>query len=495
MLNAMRSKVSGLIAKVLMGLLIVSFAIWGIGDFGTGGPGSFVASVGSERISMTEFQRQVRLFTRAAEAAGITNPDPELLQRQMLRRIIEEKLAELALYDTGLAVGDTLLARELRQAPALQKPDGTFDDKAFHIMLQQRQINEAGFLDQLKIDLTNQTLIESISAGEMALPASYLALNARAASQTRDAVIVTIPAASAAAETPDEEDLKEYYEQQKHLLYLQPERRTLEYATITAADIAAMVAKEKDTTPEEARDRAMQAFTDRIEDALAAGKKMGEALKEAGLHPTIRQLRDVTAEGGADELTRTVVAEGFRLGEGETSNLEVAKGGTYFLVTVGSVTPASPKPFDAVRADLTKRLVAEARRDAVTLQAQAVMQALRTNRDWRTVLTEHKLNGQPMSNITRTGGGTLPIPLRQAIFEFAPGEAAGPLPMPNGDAMLAIVTAVRNGTGTTLNEATRKRLAEDLNQEVFAQYFNHLAQRYPVTVNDTLFTQTRKDAE
>ena len=61
MLQAFRSKAGSLFIKVLFGILILSFAAWGIGDmFRQWGSETAVATVGSTEINPQRFQEAVR---------------------------------------------------------------------------------------------------------------------------------------------------------------------------------------------------------------------------------------------------------------------------------------------------------------------------------------------------------------------------------------------------------------------------------------------------
>ena len=481
MLALMRSKVGNYIAKSLMVLLIIAFGVWGVGDIARGNIGNVVARVGDAQISLAELDRQSRLFARAAQAAGIQEIDPRLLRNQMLRRLIEESLTKQMFADAGLRVGDAQLAQELRQAPALLKLDGTFDPARFTAMLRERQISEAGFLAQLTTDIENKTLVESINPETLTLPAHYLATSARAASQTRDAMLVTIRAASIAPETPSEADINDYYELQKNNLYRTAETRTLQYATFSTATITHRVKGDNDA--------ALQEITHTIEDALAAGQSLTQALSAAQLTAPIRTLAAITPDAGRDAITRAVVAEGFALSEGETSNLNVAAGGTYYLVHVANVQEAAPKPLAQVKADIITRLKAESQRDAVALKAQALAMAFKKQPDWRATLAAEKLSAQPINAITRHGSGGIPAPLREAVFEHPVGGVAGPMNLANGDAQLAIVTAIHAGKAATLTTEASKKLHADWEQEIFAQYFNTLAKRYPIRIHEDVLAR------
>ena len=486
MLALMRSKVGNYIAKSLMVLLIMAFAVWGVGDIARGNFGTVVARVGDAQISLAELDRQSRLFARAAQAAGLKDIDPRLLHHQMLRRLIEEKLTQQILDDIGLRVGDAQLARELRQAPALLKLDGTFDPARFAAMLRERQVSESAFLAQLKSDIENKTLIQSIYPDAITLPPPYRAAVARAHNQTRDVALVTIRPDSITPEIPTDAEISDYYELQKNNLYLTPETRTLEYATFSAADIA------KNSSA--AGDRAIEEMTFAIEDALAAGESLKNALSAATIAATPRTLTSITPNSGRDTLTRAIIAEGFALSEGETSGLKLAEGGVYYIVHVASVTKAAPKPLALVRGDIIQRLKEESQRDAVTLKAQAIAMALKKQPDWRAVLAAEKLGSQPIRAVTRNGKDSLAAALREAIFEHPVGGIAGPMSVANGGAQLAIITAIHPGKADTLTAEATKKLQADWEQEIFAQYFNTLATRYPVRIDEKVFARLSQNA-
>ena len=498
MLALMRSKAGNYIAKSLMILLIVAFGVWGVGDIARGNFGTIVARVGSQQITLTELERETRLFARAAQAAGIRDIDPRLLRNQMLRRMIEEKLTQQLLADAGLRVGDDVLVRELRQAPSLLKLDGTFDPARFAHMLREREISEPAFLAQLRKDIENKTLVETINAKDIALPEVYRTAIARAASETRDVALVTLRKASVSAPEPDEAAIQSFYDTQKNTLYLTEETRTLEYATLSPAEIDGRIAKEKagsDTT----RDQVMQDITHAIEDALAAGKSLRDALAAAGLNSTPRVLTNVAAASGKDALTRAVTEEGYTLSEGETSSLRVAQGGMYYLVHVTAINVAAPKPLAAVRADILRRLKEDSARDAVMNKARTLTSALKEQKetsDWRSTLASEKLSSQALSGLTKEGKtNIIPRPLQEAIFEHGLNGVAGPMHLENGDAVFAIITGIHAGKATTLSAEAEKKLKADWEQEIFSQYFNVLAERYPITINEDVLLRAQQQGQ
>src|ERR1700733_1947796 len=99
MLEAMRAATQGWIGRIIMaivmGLIIMSFAIWGIGDIFRGFGANKLAQVGSEEISTDAFRNayQTELQRMQQQAKrSITNEEARRfgLDRQVLSRLVNE---------------------------------------------------------------------------------------------------------------------------------------------------------------------------------------------------------------------------------------------------------------------------------------------------------------------------------------------------------------------------------------------------------------------
>lgn len=519
MLDSMRSIAKSVFAKILLVLLVVSFGVWGVGDILRGSGAGYVAKVGGETISVGEFQQQQSRIARQMQAAGI-NLDASKIQLAVLRQLIQQKLVTHAVSDAGLFVDDALVARTLARDPQLQGLDGQFSESAFHNLLREQGLSEAAFLAQMKTEIGGKFLLASLDMQDMTPPDAALALAATIAGETRDAVLVTIPARSAAA--PTEAEIQQYYDENASTLYQQPERRTLEFVTPSADGIAALVDKTitddmvKDavaaspgTTPEKARqqlrseqrDGVLREISNQVEDAMAAGASIGEAVAKAGLSAQSHVLSNVTADQFAatkDTLSQTVTAQGFGLAQGEVSHLITTPQGIYLFVGVKSITPAAPKPLAEVKADVTQRVAKANARDAGRKRAAEIKQALLAGKDWQTVLNQFGVEGRMLRDLKRpTGrgdaGGDLPPALAQAIFEQPVGKVAGPLAAESGAQQLAYVLANHVPTGTPAEaalDAASKPLVAALNATVEAQAFDHMAQTQGIKVNKAAFAQS-----
>lgn len=518
MLASMRTTASSLFMKALMMLLVLSFAVWGVGDIVRSGNNGHLVKVGNEVVTYPEYARAMNNTSRMLQEMGMTSMPQDALQKQVIERLVEEKIVQQRMEAAGLEVNRPLLVKHLKTAPALKNEKGEFDPAKFELLLQNKQTNEAGFLSELGTDLRAQVFSASLSTDGLMPPAAVAQLYASVENEKRDAVLFTIPASAAKAEPVDEAGMKSYYEANKGLLYMSPERRTLEYVTFSVKDVAARA--EKDVTPEAVADRvasdpelyegaegeqkareellteAQETVTDTItvaiEDALAAGNTMGEAIAAAGLSAQSRVLRDVSADDLAkekDPLIANVAEKGFGMVEGETSDIATTTDGAYFMVSAQSVTEAEPKPFDDVKADVAKRATARAQGKALKAQADKLATALRGTKDWQKVASEFGAQNRTVSDLQR-GDKKVPEALNEAIFERAVGEVAGPLLQENG-AELALITASRfeKPAANATDAKTREAMGPQLQKELLSTYYNRLVQEYPVHVNESMMQQ------
>lgn len=537
MMNTMRSFAGGITSKLLMFLLIVSFAIWGVGDMMHNVGATYAAKVGSTRIGIGEFQKQRAQVARQLEAMGMKDVNPTALDASILRQLVQQKLILLGFNDLGFYVNETLLGRTLRAEPSFQNPDGTFSAKRFRSILEAQRVTEAEVLNQLKGEASAKFLLSSMDVSDVAPPAAVRNLAALTASETRDAWIVTI-APLAAPATIEDTKLTDFYEKNKSILYMEPENRELAYVTLKPAQIDALIdraitddmlqdavtqqpkadkAELRARLRNEQRERTLHDLQGTIDDSLAAGMKLDEALKKAGVEAAPHNLKaDATlAKTSTDDVIKTVAEQGFTLGEGETSGLMFTPKGTPVIVHVSAVRPAAAQAYETVAADVRTRVGEQLRRDATRARMQEVKEALSKmvadnkqntkDKQWQAVLQRFNLTAKRMDGLTRPAEEKpgakdkdgIPTPLRHAIFEHEVGNIAGPLTLENGGQMIAIVTGIQHPDVAQLaaNEKQAKELSEQLNQTVQMRAFTAFGQRHPVQVNPQLLNPPAAPAD
>lgn len=522
MLAGMRTTANSFLMKALLLLLVGAFALWGVGDVVRSGGQGHLAKVGSETVNYADFVRNVSFLQQTMQAMGLNAVDRGALEEETLRRMIEEKMVLQRMREIGLSPDEALLAERVREAPMFQDVTGKFDAQKYHAMLAQRRMSEPVFLSDLKADIRNAAFTASLGVDDLNPPAALAALLDASSREERSVALVRIAAASVKADTPDEDALKSYYDSKKELYYMAPETRSIEYVTFTQKDLAPLIDKqvseaamkerydaEKDrfegkdfaaAKPEiekelraEASENVVNDLSTAIEDALAAGDSMGEAIAKAGVNASSRMLKDITAVQYANKtgLEADVAAQGFSLEEGDTSNLETAKDGTYYMLSVKETKPSTPLPFAQVKADVAKRAQAAERASAMRMKAQEVKTALKAD-DWKDGLSKEGFSARELGNVRRSETSRLPAQLAQAVFEHPVGDVAGPLVQENGDVLMAKVLDISPAKAPEAGKAAiDPKTVEQMRSDMLRDYYQAMSKRYPVTINQALVKQMR----
>lgn len=232
-----------LIVKALLGALIISFGVFGIGDFvGTGGLDPNIAiKVGEREVNVVEFQRRYDMeYNNFKQSVGDQIPDSEMMRRSIMDSMIQEMtrsaITESAAADMGVVVTDDQLRAAIRQQDAFKDPTGNFSQIVFGEVLAQNQLTEAAFLDLLRSDLRQRVLLQPVALGGRA-PGFLIdsVFTYRNEGRSADTLLVNTKSI-AVTEKPSDADLKTIYDQNT-ATFMRPEYRKLSAVTLKATDL------------------------------------------------------------------------------------------------------------------------------------------------------------------------------------------------------------------------------------------------------------------
>lgn len=240
MLQIIRSTAGSWVVKILFVALIISFAVWGIGDV-TKGVQKGVAQVGDRTITPVELDQAYRIeFNRMRQMVGPEFSEAQArqfgLRDRALEQLIQKELLALAADDLGLRIADDTVRHEILKVPAFKDSFGNFDANLMRALLQQNGLTEAGFVEDVRGDMARSDMIGAVTAGATASKTLAEALY-RYRFEGRTFEIVTIPYnAMPAAPSPDQATLEAFHKE-KAVRYTAPEYRTLNVALIEAASL------------------------------------------------------------------------------------------------------------------------------------------------------------------------------------------------------------------------------------------------------------------
>lgn len=296
MLQAIRDRATGWIAWLIVGLIAVTFALWGIDWYLKPDARVFAASINDVEIPVQEYrfakQQQVqRMRAMLGERfdSGITGT-PEFKQA-VLNRLIEEELLVQAATAAKLTVSDALLAARIHAISDFQE-DGTFSQERYQRLLSQQGLTPQRFEQQFRRALLINQLAGSISTTS-AVVSQDVDQAMRLQGQERKLQYLRIPATTFADEVEVKpEDVEAFYTANK-ARFVEPERVRVQYLELSADTIAAgMTATEEEiearyeadksrlTRDEQRRARhiLIQVAEDASEEEVAAARKKAEGL-------------------------------------------------------------------------------------------------------------------------------------------------------------------------------------------------------------------------
>jgi peptidyl-prolyl cis-trans isomerase D len=420
MLNQLRSVASGIGSKILLVLLVLSFAVWGIGDMVSGpGRNREVATVGDEAIPLAAFQQAFRQEVENIRRSLGDNYSPELVKNlnvsdYVLHRLINRKLLQMESEALGLLPGDADIARRIRSNPAFQNDKGEFDKRAFETMLRNIGLSEQGYVNEMRQELGVSLIVDTLTAAvpvpEIAASTLYQALE-----EQRTADIYTLSPSLVSVPAPDDATITAYYNENGQT-FSSPEYRTLTYASIKANDVRDRATVSEDDLraayqehleeykrPE--RRAVEQLLFSSEEKARAAYKKLQEGasfkqLAKSGdiLNKNAVSLGKVEREKIFDEAAQPV----FSLKAGEfTEPLKSAFGWHIFHVT--AIEPPSTLPFEEVRASLEKELAVRSGEEALSKFTNHVEDALAGGSTLQEIAREMSMTLQTVGPVSAQG--------------------------------------------------------------------------------------------
>ena len=241
MLQNIRDNIQGTVAKVIIAIIIVPFAIFGIESLVRSGGPIEVAKINGEKISEIELQQAITVQKRQLYASMGDNVQPEMLEDAKLRgpaldglisqRLLQQSAAEMKLGMPAQAVDQTILSIASFQEA------GKFSPERYQTLLRNQGYTPAYFKHMLQQELIVNQLHSGLADSEF-VTSKELQYVAGLLQQQRSFNYLTIPIAGLADKIAvSDADAQKYYEEHKDQ-YLREERVKLDYIELRAQDFA-----------------------------------------------------------------------------------------------------------------------------------------------------------------------------------------------------------------------------------------------------------------
>ena len=385
MLTALRSKASSWVVKVLLGLLMISFAVWGVGDFlrEAGEKEVAVASVGGSDVMASELRQKLNsIIGSVTRQSGVTIDSAQAkqygLDQMALNQLIDDRVYSAYGAKLGLRVPLELIKQRITAFPEFRNEQGQFDPVRFDAMLRNNDMSEAQFTETFRISTIKSFVVGSIGNGISAPKVMAETLYASRGEQRVAKTVLILDGSITEQFAPDDATLKKFHESNSGN-YQAPEYRSVTLVRldpesligqVTVSDEEIAQAYEADKVKYlllEARDIATVTYPDQAAakaafDLLKQGRTLADVAQTGGKtvqsHPGMTL--DALTQAMGDEVAKAVFAANQGVA---TDPIETPNG--WVIAQATKITPARQQPLEEVKAAI--------KHDLALIQAQDQM--------------------------------------------------------------------------------------------------------------------------
>lgn len=390
MLMQIRERASGIFAYIIVALLAIPFALWGIHEYLGGPSDQKVAEVNGEEITKRLFDAQLqdqRRYLRSMLGSSFDSlyRDENILKQNVLDTLIQNALLGEEIKSAGYRISDSVLAQRIQAVPQFNETGG-FSVARYEQLLASQGRTPSEFEEQLRQEESiNQ--YQGSAVYSSFLPMQYKQQYARLKKQKRDFDYITLSQNPEAIEVTEQE-VTSYYEANKQS-FMSLERVKLAYLEIKQQQVADSML----ISPDEVRDTynadparfqsaelrkarhilfkvendaAEEKFVAAFEKARAAEERIKNGESFADVAKAVSE-DTLSAKNGGNLgfLARNDIDNPqfmdtlFTLEEGETSSPVRTSQGVQ-LIRLEAITSPKMKSFDEVRDQIENELKAEA---------------------------------------------------------------------------------------------------------------------------------------
>ncbi len=386
MLTTIREKAQGWIAWVIVILISVPFALWGINEYFDAEKKVPVAEINGSDLMSHDYQRQLqnkRNAVRQKFGGKIGNKifESPVFKQQVLNEMITQRLVSSDIQKQNYQIGDQQLASYLRSNPAFQA-NGTFSPELYAQAVRSNGLIPAEFESQIRlgniVDQIRQGFSRSIITNDAEIDA-LLSLQ----QEKRSFVSVTLTSNSFIDKIDiSESDIQQHYDSNKKL-YMSPEEVRVEYIVLSLTDVAAQVKPDEEAlltfyeenkdlyrqvelrkaqhillaVPKDASDADIKRIEAQASDLVSQaqkGKDFAELAKKFSVD-------SISSEHGGDlgyfekgVMDAAFDAEVFSMQKGDLSGPIKSRFGIH-IIKLNDIKPETGKSFDQVRDEIGEK--------------------------------------------------------------------------------------------------------------------------------------------
>lgn len=200
MLENIRENSQGVVAKVILGFVILTFAVAGIGSY-TNNVDTSVAEVNDVKISQADFEKayqnqRASMAQQFGDMFETLSNDANYManfRKSVVDSLVNKVLVDQASDNMAIRVSDERIKKTIREMQEFQV-DGVFDNNRYLALINQAGFYQSSdFRDYLRVEMVRRQLTQALVASEFSVPYQETQLDALQ-KQTRDIRFATISA-------------------------------------------------------------------------------------------------------------------------------------------------------------------------------------------------------------------------------------------------------------------------------------------------------------
>ncbi|KQT37482.1 SurA N-terminal domain-containing protein [Methylophilus sp. Leaf414] len=240
MLEALRKHTQGWMAKIILALIVVPFALFGIDSYLNNAGGQVaVAKVDGQKISLQEYSNAVENARNYLQSQG-QKVDAALLEspafkQSVLDSIITRRLVEGAIQDYRFKISDDQLSQHVVGMPEFQS-NGKFSEDTYNQLLSQNKLTPAKFEQNIRKDLTVQQVRDGLT-NLVFMPQKVAEQSLMSEFEQREVSVADVKVVDFINQvTVTPEQVQAYYNQHK-TKFIAPAKVKLQFTLLSAAGL------------------------------------------------------------------------------------------------------------------------------------------------------------------------------------------------------------------------------------------------------------------
>ena len=244
MLTKIREKATGIIAYIIVGIISIPFALWGINSYFEGGGEAVVATVEDVEVDLNTFQQALaerrRVVTQVLQGSpGAEYFESAAFRNQVLEGLIQNTAQASWADEAGYRVSDEVLGQWIRDLPYFQS-EGSFDSQRYQDLLANAGMSVSRFEQQQRQELISDQIRSAFAESAFVAPSDVDAVLVLL-EQTRTADYAVLSANDPGIEVNvTEDEIREHFEADRESYYA-PEQMRVNYVVLSVEKVAESV--------------------------------------------------------------------------------------------------------------------------------------------------------------------------------------------------------------------------------------------------------------